>query len=435
MKDGPNNERRFDKNVGTFLQYGISEDLADRAIASRLTISKVRALTLAEIEERGFRENEARELKSSLQRKPIDKDDLFRLLENSNFLCCVCKGVKGKSIIVHHIEPYATSQDNRYENLIVLCPNDHDLAHRDEGNLSLSLSVKDLQKSKANWEQEVRLANAKNAIRIDQRKERSLETLSPSTTIGFNGDYADIVASTLAVARVMGEGKTIDVEWSRDLIEALNLLPKLLEAAENYADPFSPFHGADPLHVARFVSSGPTSLGKAKAIIAGAADRAEMLIKGMSNYWDWKILDHIIATALGNFLILANFQARQAMLGALSDFHYQQNIVPTKFQQDRTFLPLNKGYQKLFSLDEPVATAKLTMLSGRDLPGVWFWGPEREVMGSLKWRDGEAVSGTWIDRFLIPQNEFRLIGSFERFGYNETLKINKVVDHEGREHR
>lgn len=75
------------------------------------------------------------------------------------------------------------------------------------------------------------------------------------------------------------------------------------------------------------------------------------------------------------------------------------------------------------------------MLSGRDLPGIWFWGPKNEVLDSLKWRPGDAVSGTWIDRYLIPQNEFRLIGSREQFAYVETLSIMKVSDEDGREYR
>jgi hypothetical protein len=156
---------QLEKNLLKFLQYGVSQDLGQRAVDAALTITKVRSLSQKDLVAKGFSAAEAKVLKESIARQPIDEDVLLALLDRSNYVCNCCKGEKGKSFIIHHIEEYSVSQDNSYENLIVLCPTDHDLAHRSPNQLTLAISPEMLRSSKTQWEVEVERRNADRAVR------------------------------------------------------------------------------------------------------------------------------------------------------------------------------------------------------------------------------------------------------------------------------
>ncbi|MPY24295.1 HNH endonuclease signature motif containing protein [Shewanella sp. YLB-07] len=152
------------------LKYGVSTDLAARAESVGLSVSKCRPLSLANLVKNfGLNANEAKEIAKCVKRSPIETDVLHRLIERNNALCCVCKGDKGKSFVVHHIIPYEQSRDNSYSNLVVLCLNDHDMAH--QSGLSMKLDPKFLRRAKNNWEQKVERQNelrASQLIHIDQ---------------------------------------------------------------------------------------------------------------------------------------------------------------------------------------------------------------------------------------------------------------------------
>ncbi|TWB20017.1 HNH endonuclease [Rhizobium sp. ERR 1071] len=176
---------RATSNEKKFLQYGLSADLAEQAAKAGLTVSKVRTLAIADLVAKFSISNEkAKILKSAVQRDPIASDTLDTLLARSNYTCNICKGTKSKSFIVHHIEPYARSQNNDYSNLVVLCPADHDLAHN--SGLALGISPEQLMKEKEKWEQLVEKANAAKAARsvevdgdaIDYFNPRRLEELA-----------------------------------------------------------------------------------------------------------------------------------------------------------------------------------------------------------------------------------------------------------------
>lgn len=68
-------------------------------------------------------------------RIPLSKDKRYSIIAKANFKCEAC-GAKWPHIIgsspilqVHHINPVRLGGANSIENLIVLCPNDHALAH------------------------------------------------------------------------------------------------------------------------------------------------------------------------------------------------------------------------------------------------------------------------------------------------------------------
>ncbi|WP_192937277.1 HNH endonuclease signature motif containing protein [Sinorhizobium meliloti] len=145
------------------LQYGVESSIARKAEATGLTVTKVRNLSHKDLASKfGLTETEAKHLAGCVKRKAIADNVVNALLEASNYTCSVCRGTKASSFIIHHIEEYEKNQDNSYENLIVLCPNDHDLAHR-PGGLTNDLNPAQLRSAKKAWEAQVELANVQRA--------------------------------------------------------------------------------------------------------------------------------------------------------------------------------------------------------------------------------------------------------------------------------
>lgn len=133
----------------TYIQYGVPSDWAKIYESKRLSATTFKNTpTKALIAKYGIDENQTKFVKECLKREPIDEDTINQLLERSRFVCCLCKGQKSDAFIIHHITPYATSRDNSYENLAVLCPNDHDLVHREGQNLTSKITPKQIVKSK-----------------------------------------------------------------------------------------------------------------------------------------------------------------------------------------------------------------------------------------------------------------------------------------------
>lgn len=153
------------RTLRTLLQYGVASDLAEKANSAGLTVTKARSLSQKDMVLKfGLSYAEAKTLSHCVRREPIDAQVAQLLLESSNFVCSVCKGQKGISYIIHHIVEYEKTQDNTYDNLIVLCPVDHDLAH--QGGLTLRLTESQLHTTKTKWEQQVEVANAQRAAQL-----------------------------------------------------------------------------------------------------------------------------------------------------------------------------------------------------------------------------------------------------------------------------
>ncbi|MCM1242744.1 MAG: tetratricopeptide repeat protein [Roseburia sp.] len=147
------------KTADTYLQYGVESDIAAKYEKMKLPVTTYRATSVENLmRSYGVEKEEAKRVKKCIQRQPISIDVVQRLLENSNYMCCCCKGMKSDSFIIHHLVEYEISQDNSYDNLAVLCLNDHDLAHREKG-LSNKLTVEQIRESKLNWEKQVQIHN------------------------------------------------------------------------------------------------------------------------------------------------------------------------------------------------------------------------------------------------------------------------------------
>ncbi len=143
--------------INTYIRYGIDSDLAEKLQELNLPKTTLEKTSKKNLREKyGLSNSEIDIVKDSIRRKPIDEEVIDELLSNSNYTCCLCKGKKGSSFIIHHIEEYSISQNNEYHNLAVLCPNDHDLAHKTGKSLTLKVSKEQILKEKAKWEKQVK---------------------------------------------------------------------------------------------------------------------------------------------------------------------------------------------------------------------------------------------------------------------------------------
>lgn len=142
--------------MNTYLQYGVDSDLATKLSGIGIPKTTFERTSNKNLREKyGLSENEIEIVKQAITRQPIEEKVIEDLLKSSNYTCCICKGTKSKSYIIHHIEEYSISQDNGYHNLAVLCPEDHDLAHKTGKSLTSKLTQEQIINAKYDWEQKV----------------------------------------------------------------------------------------------------------------------------------------------------------------------------------------------------------------------------------------------------------------------------------------
>lgn len=130
----------------------------DRAKALRLrragwTVGGLRAESDARLRELGLLKREIGSLRSG-SRTAIPLDVLVAVCMANKWTCCVCRD-ESRSIVVHHIEPWASSQDHSPKNLAVVCLLHHGEAHT-KRELGITLTKQKLRKAKQLWEQRVR---------------------------------------------------------------------------------------------------------------------------------------------------------------------------------------------------------------------------------------------------------------------------------------
>lgn len=255
--------------------------------------------------------------------------------------------------------------------------------------------------------------------------------------IGFpDAVHADLVKCQLATkADNNNKRRGIQVDWPSRTRFHLSLMTSLLNEAASYERPTSVFHGESAASVAEFINRAHYAMETSDRIVTRVENRAERLIDGMLPYWT-TALDNIIAQSLVNFLTICNVELLYANVAPLRDF---QSLWRKYFPSDlEGWFGLSYNHQlfgEVFAIDQPLGSGRIISLSGKSL-STYFWGPCWEVLYAAKRRPGEPVKGTWFDKYLIPQNEYRLIGeqSDETFRYDETeLSINKVRDQDGNE--
>lgn len=157
----------------TYIQYGVSNEIAAELEKKDLPISTFSKTSIKNLVSKYDIESTIAEfVKDCIKRKPIDEKIIQKLLESSNFTCCICKGKKSDGYIIHHIVHYSKTKDNKYDNLAVLCPNDHDLAHREGIALTNKITEKQIRTAKANWEEEIVKNNLDKSIQSKSELDR-----------------------------------------------------------------------------------------------------------------------------------------------------------------------------------------------------------------------------------------------------------------------
>ncbi len=111
------------------LGYGIDSELASKLILEGYGVTKIKNASIGELATL-FGDKKAKEIKNAVTRKAVPDEIITRLIIECDWKCCICWNVEAvRPVIVHHIEKYSKTQNNSYENLVVLCPNHHADAH------------------------------------------------------------------------------------------------------------------------------------------------------------------------------------------------------------------------------------------------------------------------------------------------------------------
>jgi len=132
---------------------GIDTKTAARLVKNKWTIEKLRMKNTEELRSLGIPD----ELTSSFKiksRNSIPFNTAGQVLFRNRYACCVCRN-SDRSVILHHISPWAKSKDHNPSNLAVLCLEHHDKAHS-TSSLSQNLTPKTLLYSRINGKKSVK---------------------------------------------------------------------------------------------------------------------------------------------------------------------------------------------------------------------------------------------------------------------------------------
>ena len=136
------------------LASGLDSNVAKKAIDRGFSLSKLKSTSKQKLREI-FSEDEIKEI-NSLKRKPIDKEIITQLIERSHGKCCVCwEYTETKPYIIHHINEHSKTQDDSYENLVILCLNHHADAHSSWKISRPILPPEKIRHMKSEWEKAI----------------------------------------------------------------------------------------------------------------------------------------------------------------------------------------------------------------------------------------------------------------------------------------
>ncbi|MFD2917723.1 HNH endonuclease signature motif containing protein [Psychroserpens luteus] len=181
----------MDKKLQNLIKYGLGQKMASYFIEKGLSVTSIKGNSKKNlIEKFGLTKIEADEAKNKISRQPIDKKVVNDLLLHNNFTCCCCLGNKGKSYVIHHIEEYEISQNNNIENLALICPVCHDLAHSKRA-LTLTISKEQLLKAKRTWEEScINKRGIKETYPLDQTWEAEFDYFDDNFILKYSMDLS-----------------------------------------------------------------------------------------------------------------------------------------------------------------------------------------------------------------------------------------------------
>jgi hypothetical protein len=113
----------------TLLGLGFDSDLIDAIARNHHTVDALRSLPKAALAQ-SYTAAQIAVIQAKIVRQPIPEDVVARVLNAAGSACCFCEdGVSVRPYQIHHVEPYAATQDHSEENLLVVCPTHHVWIH------------------------------------------------------------------------------------------------------------------------------------------------------------------------------------------------------------------------------------------------------------------------------------------------------------------
>ena len=136
------------------LRLGIDTKLANKIISAGYS-SNIISAPERELSKH-FESWEVSEIEKATKRKPLPKAITTRLLQESDFRCCICWDISKESpVIIHHIIEHSKTLDDSYDNLVVICLNHHALAHSKWEISRHPLPPERLKQTKLEWIQAI----------------------------------------------------------------------------------------------------------------------------------------------------------------------------------------------------------------------------------------------------------------------------------------
>ncbi len=116
------------KRILALLGAGLDSELAGKAVTNGYSLTKLKSTPKSELE-RVFSENEIQAF-YDLRRRPIAKDTVQELIEKCHWKCCLCWEYREtQPVVIHHLIEHSRTQDDSYDNLVILCLNHHAAVH------------------------------------------------------------------------------------------------------------------------------------------------------------------------------------------------------------------------------------------------------------------------------------------------------------------
>lgn len=134
------------------LKRGFNTTTIDVILNQNLTIKNLQLLNDERLIELGCSDREIKILHDE-NRPPIPDEIFTKLMYRCKATCNICRNSE-YGIVIHHISPWHISHSHDIDNLIVLCPNDHDKVHTNH-ELTTNWTSERLIRVKKEWEAEV----------------------------------------------------------------------------------------------------------------------------------------------------------------------------------------------------------------------------------------------------------------------------------------
>lgn len=118
-----------DNKIINLIAVGLDSKLAKKIVSKGYTLSKLKSASKTDLP-RIFESWEVSPIIEATKRKPFSSEIIDRLVKESDWKCCICWDIFGeKAMVIHHIIEHSKTQDDSYDNLVLLCSEHHNLAH------------------------------------------------------------------------------------------------------------------------------------------------------------------------------------------------------------------------------------------------------------------------------------------------------------------